>query len=278
MSAQGQTATEWAEINGPEKYAVSRLLPLLAWYHDRYDGEVRPTAAKLAKQLRVSERTVWKAIAWLETNRWLAIVRGGGRGIANIYRLNLARRRDDPPLPPAPEPAPSEVEILLAAVHDSGKASWEFKPEGDWNRREVRDWGRRLRLPFEVMLAVVQDVLGNARDGVIRSMRYFIHAMRDAAHGGPPVPAAARGADPPRAPPPEAEGITQRNRRREARDAMRAVGHSLGMLTSTAPVGLAAAGAEALPRGRHWSDRYSEEEIRDLLGPTRAAARRILDD
>jgi len=58
----------------------------------RHRGEVNITAPRMAKEIRRSERSVWKSLKDMVADGEVVIVqRGGGRGKGNTYRLTIDR-------------------------------------------------------------------------------------------------------------------------------------------------------------------------------------------
>jgi len=58
----------------------------------RHQGEVNITAPRMAKEIRRSERSVWKSLKDMVADGEVVIVqRGGGRGKDNTYRLTIDR-------------------------------------------------------------------------------------------------------------------------------------------------------------------------------------------
>ena len=261
--AVSEAITRWVCDHGPPWASAKAVLHTISAHIADGAESCGVSIMRLAKEAGVSRATVYRVIEFLRENGFMRILRGGGRGVVNRYFPNLARRQDDPPPVPAPEPTHAKITEILETAEASGKMDpWFFRRfvwDQEWNAGEIRRWSTELGHDHATIMVVVQDVLSrkvirdepsHKKDDLIRSMLYFRPAMWKAAWHGPPTEAAARGADPPRGPPPGPRAATREpadhDRARETQSITRSLGRGMRMLGSTAIAG-GPAPAAAMP-------------------------------
>ena len=76
-------AGAWARLNRSEARAYGVIIA----HANAFTGEARPAVSTVAREAGLSQRTAKRALASLADKGLVAVSRGGGRGLANTYRV-----------------------------------------------------------------------------------------------------------------------------------------------------------------------------------------------
>jgi DNA-binding transcriptional regulator YhcF (GntR family) len=76
---------------GPGDASECNVLVCLANHCDDNGRSCFPSIARIASMSRLSQRTVIRVIAALETGGWIAVDRGAGRGVMSQYRIDVSK-------------------------------------------------------------------------------------------------------------------------------------------------------------------------------------------